>query len=126
MPYTGETDLFGKSVSDLQSNLRVNNDAVVGTSKYVADYSAAFGTGMDSGNYIALHIEVPDEDGVTISLVNKVNGRTVRTATLDSDGILVLYIENKDTQQITFTASKEGYTSVSKTIKLTGLTLLSE
>ena len=81
---------------------------------------------MDSGNYIALHIEVPDEDDVTISLVNKVNGRTVRTATLDPDGILVLYIENKDTQQITFTASKEGYASVSKTIKLTGLTLLSE
>lgn len=125
-PYTGNSDLFGKTASDLQSNLRVNNNVVGGTSKYVDDYSSAFGEGMDHGNYIALHAEVSDEDDVTITVTNKVAGQTVRTVTLDSDGILVLYVADKDTQEITFTASKAGEESVSKKFRLTGLTLLSE
>lgn len=125
-PYTGNADLFGKTASDLQSGLSINNTTVNGTSKYIADYSSAFGPDMDSGNYIALHAEVPDEDDVTITLTNKIGKRTIRTGTLDSDGILVLYIQDKEAQTITFTASKEGYEDVSKTIRLTGLTLEEE
>lgn len=122
-PYTGDADLFGKSASDLQSSLSINNTTLNGTSKYIADYSSAFGPDMDHGNYVALHAEVPDTTGVTISTTNRIGNEVIRTVDLDVDGILVLYVANKDAQTITFTAKKEGYESVSKTIRLTGLTL---
>lgn len=76
---------------------------------------------MDSGNYLVSHIEVPDEEGVTIT-AEVING-TTGVVTLDDDGILISRIVDKSTQSIKLVASKEGYASVTKTIKLTGLTL---
>lgn len=114
-------DLFGKSASDLQSSIVVGDDAITGTLKYIADYSAAFSGDEASGNYIAIHCEVPDEDGVTITceVVNGFHG----PVTLDEDGILVARIADKSTQTIKVVASKQGYDSVTKTYSLTGLTV---
>ena len=58
--------------------------------------------------------------------LDSIKNLDIFTGTLDSDGILVLYIQDKEAQTITFTASKEGYEDVSKTIRLTGLTLEEE
>ncbi len=117
----GSVDLFGKSVSDIQTGITVGDSAITGTLKYVADYSSAFGSGEDSGNYIALHCAVPDVSGVTITLevVNGAHGPT----TLDADGICIARIADKSTQTIKVVASKDGCESVTKTYSLTGLTL---
>lgn len=117
-------DLFGKTVNDLQTNITVKGKSVAGTLKYVADYSSAYGSGEDSGNYLVLHAEVPDVDDVTITaqVINGVHG----TSTLDDDGILISRISDKSSQKIKFVASKEGYKSVSKTYDLSGLVCLSE
>lgn len=114
-------DLFGKTVSDLQSNIAVGSKAITGTLKYVADYSSAYGTGEDSGNYLVLHAEVPDAEDVVITaeLVNGVHGPT----TLDDDGLIIFRITDKNSQKVRFVASKTGYESVSKTYSLKGLTL---
>ena len=117
-------DLFGKSASDLQTGITVGDDAITGTLKYVADYSSAFGSGEDSGNYIALHSAVPGVSGVTITL-EVVNG-SHGPSTLDDDGICIARIANKSTQTIKVVASKEGCESVTKTFSLTGLTLEAE
>ena len=121
---SAETDLFGKTVSDLQQNVAVKGQSVAGTLKYVDDYSSAYGAGEDSGNYLVLHAEVPNVDGVTIQaqVVGGVHGPT----TLDSDGILISRITDKSSQKIKFVASKEGYRSVTKIFDLNGLTCLSE
>lgn len=111
-----QADLFGKEASDLQENIEVGEDAITGTLKYVADYSAAFSGADASGNYIALHIEVPDEDDVTITF------KITNPVTLDESGDVVGRIADKSTQTITVVASKEGYADVTKVYSLTGLT----
>lgn len=111
-------NLFGKTVSDLQSDIELDGDEITGTLKYVADYSSAFGPGMDSGNYLAIHASVPDVEDVTITVT--VNQESV----LDPDGICVCYIGDKDSQTVKVVASKEGYEDVEKVYGLSGLTLL--
>lgn len=116
-----DEDLFGKVVSDLQNDIVVGSKSISGTLKYVADYSSAYGTGEDSGNYLVLHAEVPDTEDVTITaeVVNGAHG----PQTLDSDGICIFRITDKNSQKVRFVANKDGCESVVKTFTLKGLTL---
>lgn len=111
------TDLFGKTVTDFQSDIEIEDTSVSGILNYIDDYSSAGYTGEEaSGNYLVLHFEVPDVDDVEIQTTT--NGRT---KTLDEDGILIVHIADKDSQTITVVASKEGYASVTKVYDLSGL-----
>lgn len=74
-------------------------------------------TSEQSGNYLVFHAEVPNVDGVTIT------AKISKTSTLDSDGIAVFRIANKDSQTLTVVASKEGYEPVTKVFSLSGLTV---
>ena len=110
-------DLLGKYVDDLQENVVINRNAISGTLKYVDDYTGfSSDPSLCSGNYIAIHAEVPDVEDVTITVT------VTNPIVLDSDGIVVLRIADKSSQTITVVASKEGYNSVTKTFRLTGLT----
>ena len=118
-------DLLGKTVDDLQSNIKVNAKSIEGTLKYVADYSSAgYGDGEDSGNYLVIHAEVPDVDDVTLTV--EVVGGVHGPQTLDSDGICICRIANKNSQTIKVVASKTGYTPVTRIFTLAGLTCQSE
>ena len=112
-----DEDLFGYTVDDLQEGIRITNKAIHGTLKFISDYSSAGFVGDESsGNFIALHCEVPDVEGVTIKVevVNGVHG----PSTLDADGLVVCRIADKSSQKIKVVASKEGYDSVIKTFAL--------
>lgn len=110
-------DLFGKVVSDLQSGVAVGDNAITGTLRYVDDYTGfSSKVAEQSGNYLALHCEVPGVDGVTIKVT------VTKPSTLDSDGLIVLRIADKNSQTVKVVASKEGYESVTKTFSLKGLT----
>jgi len=98
----------------------VGDDAITGTLKYVDDYSSAFSGDEASGNFIALHAEVPDVDDVTITIT------ITNPSTLDEDGCYVGRIADKDSQTITVVASKDGYDDVTKVYDLSGLTCASE
>lgn len=115
-----DTDLFEKSVTDLQENIVVGTSAITGTLKYVADYSSAFSGTDASGNYLALHITATgaDDATITVEIVNGFSG----PVTLTDDGLWVGRIADKSTQTIKVVASKEGYTTATKTYSLTGLT----
>ena len=114
-------DLFGKVVADLQENVIVESDSISGTLFYVDDYTGfSSKTAEQSGNYLALHAEVPGVDDVTITVT------VTKPSVLDADGLIVLYIADKDTQTVTVTASKDGYSDVTKTFTLTGLTVAGE
>lgn len=117
-------DLFGLKASDLQSDVTIDDGAVFGTLKYVDDYSSAYGTGEDSGNYLVLHFEVPETTGatITVELVGGVHG----PRTLDEDGIIILRITDKNLQTIKVVASKTSCETVTRTYSLRGLKLLSE
>jgi hypothetical protein len=115
-----DTDLFGKTVSDLQSDIVIGSDEITGTLNYIDDYSSAFSGELSSGNFIAIHASVPDVEDVTITV------KVTNPVTLDDDGIAVLRIADKSSQTITVVASKEGYTSVQKVFGLSGLTCETE
>lgn len=110
-------NLFGYTVDELQSDVVIGDDAIIGTLKYIDDYSTAFGPNEDSGNYLAIHASVPDVEGVTITVT------VTNPSVLDADGICVLRIADKSSQTITVVASKEGYNDVTKTYSLSGLTV---
>lgn len=114
--------LFGKQPSDLQSNIVIGDNAITGTLKYVSDYSSAgYTDDEESGNFIALHCTSNVEDAViTAQLVNGVHG----AVTLDEDKICIFRISDKSTQSIKFTATADGYESVSAEYALTDLELL--
>ncbi|MBR1454430.1 MAG: hypothetical protein IJ593_07270 [Lachnospiraceae bacterium] len=109
-------DLFGKSVDDLQENIVIGENTITGKLKYVNDYTGfSSDVALQAGNYLVLHSET-DIDNTTISV------KVTNPSVLDSDGIIVLRIADKDTQTVTITASKEGYETVTKEYTLTGLT----
>lgn len=113
-------DLFGKVASDLQSGITVSSRGVSGTLKYIADYSSAYGPGMDSGNYLVLHYATAEEGStITCELI----GGTTGPVTLDPDGINITRVTNKSTQTIKVVASKTGYTDTVRYLSLKGLTL---
>lgn len=115
-----DENLFGLTVSDLQSNVAISGNAITGTLHYIEDYSTAFVGDEAEGNYLAIHASVPDVDDVTITVT------VTNPVTLDPDGICVCRIRDKSTQTITVVASKEGYASVTKVYTLSGLTCETE
>lgn len=112
-----DTDLFGKTISDLQSEVVVGDDSISGTLAYVDDYTGFSGNVSEqSGNYLVLHCSVPEVEDVTISVT------VTNEVVLDEDGIVVLRIRDKDSQTVTVVASKEGFESVTKVFSLSDLT----
>ena len=115
-------DLFGKSVSDLQSDVRVGNSAISGELYKITGYTGFSSKAAEqSGNYLALHADVPGADDATIKV--ELIGGTSGEVTLDSDRVIVLKIRD-NTQKVKITASKAGLATVSKTYALS-LTLKS-
>ena len=114
------TDLFGKVVTDLQTNVRVRGSNVTGTLKYVDDY-----TGFDPshpelqvGNYLVVHATT-DVEGATIYA--KLSGEFKE---LDSDGILVVRVTDETKNlPLVFKATKDGYTTTVDNINISRLTL---
>ena len=101
-----DTDLFGKVVSDLQEDVVVSAEGVSGTLKYIDDYSSAYGSGENSGYYLALHCTTPGVEGATIT--SEVIGGVHGPVTLDEDGIVISRITDKNTQTIEVVAYKDG------------------
>ena len=119
--YTGDEDLFGKHASDLQSGVSFSDSAVTGTLNYISDYTGFSSKPEEqSGNYLAFLCETPGVDDATIT------AKITKTSTLDSDGIAVFRVSDKDSQTLTVVASKEGYQTVTKNFALSGLTVESE
>ena len=118
-PESADATLFGKKVSDLQTNVAVGADSITGTLKNVTGYTEFSSKPAEqSGHYLALKFDVTPADAVTtVELV----GGTKGPVTLDADKNIVLLIKN-NTQSVKVTSTKDG-SSVTKTYALTNLTL---
>lgn len=117
---SGNTTLFGKKVSDLQSNIVIGENAISGSLKHVTGYTEFSSKSSEQeGHYLALKFDVTPADAVTtVELV----GGTKGPVTLDADKNIVLLIKSNTTQSIKVVSTKDG-ASVTKTYTLTGLTL---
>ena len=119
---SGETDLLGKSVTDLQEDITVSDDAITGTLKFATGYTGFSGDeNLQSGNYIVLHAEA--DQGAVISA--EVIGGYFGPVTLDTDGILIARIESTS-QSIRFVGMKAGKITAVKTLSLSDVTLTPE
>ena len=114
-------DLLGKYADDLQEDIAIADTSITGTSKAVTGYTGfSSNVAQQSGNYIALKIDTANATNATITV--EIIGGTSGEVTLDSDRLWVGKIASTS-QKIKITATKTGYTGVSKTYTLTGLTL---
>lgn len=121
--YSGNEDLLGKTVDDLQTGVAVSDNAVSGTLKYVTDYTGFSGdVAEQSGNYLVLQAESENAGAViTAEVIDGDHG----PVTLDEDGILVARIKNTS-QKVKFTVTADGYNTNEQEFDLTGLTLAGE
>lgn len=106
---------YGKSVSDLQSDIVINDDSISGTLNYVTGYTGYSGdTDLQSGYYIALKLDVPNGATTTIAALN--NGGSGTPVDLGSDDYAVGRITTKNAK-IVVSTTLAGVT-VSKTYSL--------
>lgn len=124
----GETDAYGKTGNDLQTNVNVSRTAVTGTLKYVTGYTGFNGSELNEqeGNYLALDFSTDmDAEGATVKveLVNGTKGEV--QLTYPGDMFCVFRVTDKNTQNIRVTATKEGATST-RELDLSGLVLESK
>ena len=116
------TELFGVSVSDIQSDVSISNGAATGTLKYLAAGNAITNK-WGAGNFIALKftasswsnytsVKVGLEPSATSGLVELIN---------DPDKNGVFKVTNKDIQRFKIVATGSGG-EVTQYINLDGLT----
>jgi hypothetical protein len=120
-PEANESEILGMPVSDLQSDISVEDDAVSGTLNYVTGYTGfSEQDNEQSGYYLALKVSTIPTDGVvvTVELIGGTNG----PITLDSNMNIVIRITDEDNQSIRVIATK-GTKSITKIYTLTDLVL---
>ena len=84
--------------------------------KYVTGYEGfSPATELQSGNYIAIHAEVLGFPNAVIT------AQVVNPVRLESDGVAVLRIADKDLQTITVVATVDGHDPVQRVFALSGL-----
>lgn len=108
-------------MSDLQEDIVVGKDKITGTLKAVSGYTGFSGdVSEQAGNFLALHCDVPDTVGYTITaeLVGGLHG----PVNLDPDGLIIFRISS-NTQKVKITASKTGLDSVTYLYSIADLTL---
>lgn len=112
-----DEDLFGKVVSDLQSNIEITESEIKGTLNYVTDYTGFSSNPEEqSGNYLVIHNTSNLEDPIFVEVIGGYSG----PVQLDPDGLIVLRIANNE-QKVKVTCG-----DLSKEYSLANLTLLSE
>lgn len=114
----------GKTVSDLQSGVKFGANAITGTLKYVENWTwFDSDPTINTGNFLAFKSTLANADKITAELI----GATVNPGPkeLDSDGIAIFHITDKNAQMVQVVAYKDNLVQ-QKLYSLRGLTLESE
>lgn len=99
------TDLLGKTAAELQNGVRINDlGEIRGQLKYVTNYDG-FEQGA-RGNFLALKFTTDTGSTTTVEII----GGTSGPVTLDSDGLFVGKIANKQ-QKVRVVTTKDGATN---------------
>jgi len=121
-------DLAGKAASDLQTGIVIGTNTITGTLKPVTNYTGfSDNTDLQNGYYLALDFSntSPSDATIVVKLSSDVAGTT-----LDSDRLIVEYIEplssETTTKTLTVTITKPEYPTVTQTYNLSGLVLSTE
>jgi len=116
--------MFGTLVSDIQDGVSVNNNAVTGTSKWLADGEIADYWG--AGNFVAFKFEDIDSRATSVKVgLDPSQGSGLVEIIDDPDKNGVFKITDKDTQVFKVVIT-DGEETVTQTFDLSGLTLETE
>lgn len=117
-PEAGTTNLWGHTVSSLQTGVTVANGAITGTLSYIN--SGALKHDWGAGNFLALKFtDYADADKIMVGLVPSVSSGLVA---LDEDRNAVFKVTDK-TKQVLVVDTYKDADVVRQTFTLTGLTL---
>lgn len=116
-----ESERYGKSVSDLQEDVAIDEDnKVTGTLALVTDYTGYSGeVAKQTGHYLSLALE--SEDGATI----EVSWDEENWVDATEDGFVVARVDDHD-GPLYVKATAEGMSDNLVALDLTGLTLAEE
>ena len=119
-----DLSVTGKTVSDLQSGVKFGANAITGTLKYIENWTwFDSNPEINTGNFLVFKSALTGADKITAQLIGaKVNPGPIE---LDSDGIAIFHITDKDTQMVQVVAYKDGMTC-QKLYTLNGLTCETE
>lgn len=124
MPEDGETTLFGKKVSELQSDVNFVGDNIQGTLKYVTGYTGfSEDSELQEGNFLGFKVAPSLGDGATYT-VEVVNSHS-SPVTLDRDMNAVIRIESNSAQSLKIVGTV-GEKTVERIYSFSGLTLEAE
>lgn len=112
-------------MSDLQENLSVTDERIVGTLKYLDEGSIAGYWG--NGNFMALDLSDNDYDGLTSVMVGMEpsEGSGLQELIEDEEKAGVFKVTDKDSQTFKV-VSTDGTSSLTQTFDLSGLTTQGE
>ena len=115
-------DLWGTPVSDVQTNVTIENNAISGTLKYVD--SGALADGWGAGNFLALDLSSNDFDDLTSVKVGMEPSAGSGLVELinDPDKNGVFKVTDKYNQKFVI-VSTDGKNAVTQKYALSGLTL---
>lgn len=117
---------YGKTVSDLQTNLVVNGRSIQGEVKYITGWTEAYGSDPveNSGNFISLAIE--DTSGA-YNTVQTIGGfHDDRVAEMGEDKYVVLHVKDNATKIIiksTINRGQANEQTIEKVLSCSGLKL---
>lgn len=119
-----DLSVTGKTVSDLQSDVKFGANAIRGMLKYIENWTwFDSDPEINTGNFLVFKAALTGADKITAELIN--SKVTHGPQELDSDGIAIFHITNKDAEMVQVVAYKDGLTQ-SKLYSLNGLVLQTE
>ena len=121
-----QSEVLGKLVSELQSDVTVSDTGITGTLAYVTDYTGfSSDPELQSGNFIALKISDVDPTAVSVKggIVPSSIGADLVEMIDDPDQNIVLRVTNKGTQKATFVQKDADGNELKQEFALSGLTL---
>lgn len=108
---SGSTEVFGTTVSDLQTNVVVGEDSITGTLKYYSTADSQLVTEHGAGNFLALKFTPPE--GATVKAGLDPSEGTGLVA-LDSDSNGVWKVTNNKTQVFVVETTVAGVTETKR------------
>lgn len=121
-----QSEVFGKLVSELQSDVAITSTGVTGTLAYVTDYTGfSSDPELQSGNFIALKISDVDSKAVSVKggIVPSAIGMDLVEMINDPDQNIVLRVTDKGVQKATFVQKDADGNELKQEFALSGLTL---
>lgn len=108
----------------MQTGIEFGDGLITGTLKYITGWTAFSGNPeYQNGNFLVIHCDANSDATIKVGMFPNQDGKGM--ITLDSDGLAVLRVTDKDAQEVVVQAINVD-SGIEKRFSLAGLTLQTE